>query len=239
MSLLHHGEAQEDISAVTGSSGLLTNSFVKWQADVVLDLEVIDDPAVAVAALDPIRAKVLAILAEPGSATTVARALGLSRQQVNYHLRTLEAHDLVRLVETRPRRGLTERVMVASARGYVLSPVTLGDNAADPNRTDRLSTRYLIAVAARMVREVTQLARLAEKAGKPLATLAIDAEIRFASATERAAFTAELATAVTALMSKYHHETAGGGRWHRVIVAAHPFSRTAPHNPHQRRPEHG
>jgi DNA-binding transcriptional ArsR family regulator len=220
------------------SPHLLTNYFVKWQSDAVRDLDVIDDPAVAVAALDPVRAKILATLAEPGSATTVALALGLSRQKVNYHMRTLEAHDLVRLVEARPKRGLTERVMVASARAYVLSPVTLGENAADPTRTDRLSTRYLIAVAARMVREVAQLARLADNAGKPLATLAIDTEIRFASATERAAFTAELTTAVTALTSKYHDETASRGRWHRVIVAAHPSPHhSTPSSP--RRPEHG
>src|SRR5689334_15028481 len=93
----------------------LTGFVVKWEAAGVLDLEVIDDPAAAMAALDPVRASVLAILAEPGSSTTVAAALGLPRQQVNYHLRTLERHDLVRLVEERPRRGLTERVMRATA----------------------------------------------------------------------------------------------------------------------------
>ena len=78
------------------------------------------------AALDPVRANVLAILAEPGSSTTVAAALGLPRQQVNYHLRTLERHNLVRVVEERPKRGLTERVMLATARSYVLSPSALG-----------------------------------------------------------------------------------------------------------------
>ena len=109
----------------------------------MLDVDVIDDPAAAMAALDPVRADILAILAEPGSSTTVAAALGLPRQQVNYHLRTLERHNLVRMVEERPKRGLTERVMLATARAYVLSPSTLGDNAADPARTDRLSSRYL------------------------------------------------------------------------------------------------
>lgn len=189
----------------------------------------IDDPAAAMAALDPVRASVLAILAEPGSSTTVAAALGLSRQQVNYHLRTLERHKLVRFVEERPKRGLTERVMVATARAYVVSQSALGENAADPARTDRRSTRYLIAVAARMVGEVADLARGADAAHKPLATLAIDSEIRFASAVERAAFTAELTAAVTALASKYHDERAKNGRWHRVVVAAHPMTRRTPH----------
>jgi hypothetical protein len=50
----------------------------------------------------------------------------------------------------------------------------------------------------------------------------MDGEVRFASPADRAAFAEELAGAVTALLSKYHDETADGGREHRVIVAVHP-----------------
>jgi DNA-binding transcriptional ArsR family regulator len=188
----------------------------------VLDVEVVEDRAAANALLDPARAKILATLVEPGSATTVAAALGETRQKVNYHLRALEAVGLARLVEMRPRRGLTERVMVASARSYVVSPAALGASAADPARTDRLSTRYLIALAARIVREVADLARRTEQARQSLPTLAIDTEIRFGSAADRAAFTAELSSAVTALAARYHDERSPRGRWHRLVVAAHP-----------------
>jgi predicted ArsR family transcriptional regulator len=215
----------------------LTVGFVKWQADAVLDVDVIEEPAAAMAALEPVRARILAVLTEPGSATTVAATLGLPRQQVNYHLRALERHGLVRVVEERPKRGLTERVMLATARTYVMAPSTLGDSAADPARTDRLSTRYLIALAARMVGEVAQLARRADEARKPLATLAIDTEIRFASAADRSAFAADLANAVTALAATYHDEQAERGRWHRLIVAAHPLPNTTPTT--TRRPDHG
>lgn len=186
------------------------------------DVAVIDLPAVAAAVLDPLRARVLAALAEPGSATTVAASLGLTRQVVNYHLRALEAHGLVTLVEERPRRGLTERVVQATATGYVVSPEVLGPLAADPDRADRLSARYLVALAARMVREVAQLGAAAELASKTLPTLAIDADIRFASAADRAAFTAELAQSVRRLAARYHDEQAPSGRWHRLVVAAHP-----------------
>ncbi|MFN8023262.1 MAG: helix-turn-helix domain-containing protein [Acidimicrobiales bacterium] len=189
----------------------------------LLDLDVIDDPAVARAALDPTRARILAALVEPGSATTLADALSLPRQQVNYHLRVLEEHGLVRLAEERRRRGLVERVMVATARSYALSPATLGRSAADPARTDRLSTRYLVAVAARMVREVAELARRADRAGQMLPTLTIDTEIRFATAADRAAFTRELADSVQRLAARYHDESAPRGRWHRLVVAAHPL----------------
>lgn len=194
----------------------------------------IDDPAAAIAALDPVRARILAVLAEPGSSTTVGAALDLPRQQVNYHLRMLERHDLVRVVEERRKRGLTERVMLATARSYVVAPSTLGESASHTTRTDRLSARYLVAVAARMVGEVIDLARRAEAADKPLATLAIDTEIRFATAADRSAFTSELTAAVTSLASRYHDERATRGRWHRVVVAAHPIP--SPHDEQETAP---
>ena len=186
------------------------------------DLAVIDEPELAQMVLNPVRARILQTLIQPGSATTVAKTLGLSRQKANYHLRSLEEHGLIHLVEERPRRGLTERIMLASARSYVLSPATLGDIAADPNQTDRLSSRYLIALAARLVREVADLARDAYSANKTLATLAIDTEIRFASTTERAAFANELSQMVTDLAARYHQEQAPNGRWYRLVVGAHP-----------------
>lgn len=187
------------------------------------DVEVIDRAETAVALLGPLRSQVLAALAEPGSATSVADSLGIARQKVNYHVRALEAAGLVRLVEERPRRGLIERVGVASARSYVVSPAVLGASAPDPARTDRLSSGYLIAVASRLVAEVGALVRGADRARRPLATLTLDAEIRFANAAERAAFTADLTAAVHALAARYHDEGAPTGRWHRLVVVAHPL----------------
>jgi len=199
--------------------------MVNWAR--MLDVEVIDDPAAAVVALDPVRARLLAALTEPGSAATLAARVGLARQKVNYHLRTLEAHGLVRVAEERRWGGLTERVLVATAASYVVSPGALGEAASDPRRaSDRLSARYLVALAARIVREVGDLARRADEAGKGLPTLALDTEVRFRSAAERAAFTEDLAAAVTGLVARYHDASAPGGRSHRVVVAAHPLPKT-------------
>jgi len=47
-------------------------------------------------------------------------------------------------------------------------------------RARPLSARYLIALAARIVREVAGLTRRAEQQDKRLAVLAIDTQIRFA-----------------------------------------------------------
>ena len=187
------------------------------------DVDVIDDPAAAAAALEPTRARLLAELAQPGSASTLAARVGLPRQRVNYHLRTLEAHGLVHLVRERPRRGLVERVMQASAAAYVVSPGALGQAAADPERAaDRLSASYLVALAARVVREMGDLTRRADRAGKRLATLSLDTQVRFRSAADRARFTRELADTVAGLAARYHDADAPGGRAYRLIVAAHP-----------------
>ena len=75
----------------------------------MLDLEVIEDPASAVMALDPIKRRILAELATPGSAASLAARVGLTRQKVNYHLRALEEHKLVEPAEERRWGGLTER----------------------------------------------------------------------------------------------------------------------------------
>lgn len=203
----------------------------------MLGVEVIEEPGAAVVALDPMRSRLLALLAEePASATQLASRLGLARQKVNYHLRALEKHRLVELVEERQRRGVTERVVRASARAYAVSPAALGAAATDPDRApDRLSARYLVAVAARAVHEVGALGRRAEQAGRPLATLTLDAEIRFRSAAERAAFADDLTRAVTALAASYHDESASGGRWHRLVVLAHPITKAPQEEPDDHR----
>lgn len=188
------------------------------------DVEVIDDPAAAAVALDPVRSRLLAELAEPASAATLASRVGLARQKVNYHLHALEEHGLVQVAETRRWGGLTERLLVATAASYVVSPSALGPVAADPDRgSDRLSASYLIALAARIVREVSGLLRRSREIGKRLPTLSLDTEIRFRSAAERAEFSKDLAEAITKLVARYHDESAPGGRAHRLVVVAHPL----------------
>ncbi len=120
------------------------------------DVEVIEDPKAAAVALDPVRARLLAELAdEPRSAAAVAPRLGLSRQKVNYHLNTLEEHGLVELHEIRMRGGIAERVLRATAASYVVSPAAIADEGARPEHVrDRMSARYLVSLAGRVVREV-------------------------------------------------------------------------------------
>ena len=199
----------------------------------MLGIQVIEDPAVAMVAMEPMRSRLLSELVAPASAAMLAPRVGLTRQKVNYHLHALESHGLVRLAEERQWGGLTERLLEATAASYIVSPSALGPVAVDPNReADRLSASYLIALGARVVREVGDLVRRAKESGKRLATLSVDTEVRFRSATERAAFSSELTEAITKLVSKYHDESAPGGRAHRLVVMAHPL----PHEPDLKEP---
>jgi DNA-binding transcriptional ArsR family regulator len=198
------------------------------------EVEVIEDPAAVAVAVEPARARLLAELGQPASAAALAERLGLSRQKVNYHLRALEEHGLVREAETKRWGGITERRMLATANAYLVSPAALGPAAADPARTnDRLSASYLLALAARAVQEVGTLVKKAAQTGQRLATLSIATDIRFANAEQRAAFSQELAATVAALAARYHDPSAPGGRWHRIVAVAYPSSGDAasPSNP--------
>ena len=185
----------------------------------------LDDPAAVELGLDPIRAAILDALAEPGSAATVAAAVGLTRQKVNYHLKALEAHGLVELVEQRRWGGITERVVQRSARHLVASPAVLQGAAIDPDEIpDRLSAAYLIAINGRTVAEVGAILNDAA-AGTRVPTLTVDTVIGFASAEDRAAFAAELQSAVAALAARYHHDD---GRPHRLTISSYPRPKESP-----------
>jgi DNA-binding transcriptional ArsR family regulator len=189
----------------------------------VFELEVIDRPTAARLALDPVKSRILAALVTPGSAASLAAGVGLTRQKVNYHLRVLEQHKLVEPVEERLWGGLKERLVVATARSYVVSPAALGPLAVDPARNaDRLSASYLIALGARIVREVGDLWRRARKSGKRLATLSLDLTVSFKSPADRAAFTQDLTSAIAALVARYHDDRSRGARAHRLVVASYP-----------------
>lgn len=178
----------------------------------------------------PMRGKLLEALAEPASAAGLARKLDVPRQKVNYHLRELEKQGLVELVEERKRGNCVERIVRATAKSYVVSAEVLATLAIDPDAAkDVFSSRYLVAAAARTIRELAVLRERADKAGKRLPSLTLQSEVRFASAADRNAFGEELANALARLVEKYHDEEAEGGRRFRLLVGLHP-ALAAPRN---------
>jgi len=187
------------------------------------DLLTVRDPAQAAALLQPQRLRLLEGLSEPDSAAGLARRFGLPRQQLNYHLRELERAGLVELVEERRRGNCVERVVVATARHYVISPEVLGGLGASLDEVrDHLSSTSLVAVAARAIRELGELRARAEEQGERLATLTLESELCFASIEARNAFVKELSEVIARLVVKYHDAKAPAGRMFRLVVGAYP-----------------
>jgi DNA-binding transcriptional ArsR family regulator len=186
-------------------------------------IQVIQSVEAAATLFSPARMRILEQLAEPDSAAGVARRLDLPRQQVRYHLRELEQAGLVELVEERRKGNCLERVVRAAARTYVISPEALGRLGATPEaRRDGCSLGYLVQLAARAIRDLAVLCGRAGKVGKRISTLALEVEVRFASAEARNAFAEELGREVAGLAAKYHDENASGGRRFRFFGGVYP-----------------
>jgi DNA-binding transcriptional ArsR family regulator len=186
-------------------------------------IDVISNLTQAAALLDPTRLRLVEHLAEPHSAASLARKLKLPRQRVNYHLRELEKVGLVEMVEEKRRGNCIERIVRATARSYLIGPEALGRLGSEPGQVrDRLSSGYLIAVAARTIRDLAALRRRAESLGRRLATLTLETEIRFESSEARSAFAEELASMLAQLTVKYHRASSPGGRTFRFFLGGYP-----------------
>ena len=186
-------------------------------------VQVIQSPAAAEKLLKPERIRMLGLLAQPDSATGLARRLNMTRQTVNYHLRELEKEGFVELVEEKLKGNCRERFVRATARSYVISPLALGAVGSEPGAVrDKFSAAYLVSAAARAIRDVSILRSRADKAGKKLATLTLETEVRFSNAKARQEFTEELVNTVARLAMKYHQEDAKDGRSFRFLVGAYP-----------------
>ena len=146
-------------------------------------LSVITRPDQAAALMQPERLRLLEALGEPDSAAGLARRFALPRQRLNYHLKELERVGLLEFVEERRKGNCVERMVRATARAYAISPEILGALGHTRERAaDRLSATYLVAVASRAIKEIAGLLTRAAAAGKRVATLTLDTEIRFADA---------------------------------------------------------
>lgn len=194
-------------------------------------LELVREPTQAAILLHhPLRLKILAALLEPDSATGVAKRMKLPRQTVNYHVRELARARLLARAGRRRRRHLFEQCYVATARGYILSPELLGKLAADPSQVaDTFSAKYLLGLASKLQSELTRSAELAAAAGKRLATLSINTELRFTSPEQRAVFTQELQHAIVEVAGRHSSPfsnsdgSAAEGRPFRLVVGCYPI----------------
>ncbi len=193
-------------------------------------LSVVREPQRAAVLLDAGRQRLLAALEEePASASGLARRLGDSRQRINYHLRELESAGFLELAEERRRGNCVERVLRVTARHYVIDPGMLGAlGTGDPGRLqDRFSATYLIALAARAIRELAGLRAGAGRTQKRLATFSIETEVALAAPADFQAFTEDLSRALAEVLARHQDDRAPEARRFRVVLGAYPIPKAA------------
>jgi DNA-binding transcriptional ArsR family regulator len=192
-------------------------------------VRVIQDEEAAASLLQPLRRRILLRLREPDSAAAVARSLRVPRQRLGYHVRILEDQGLLRRVGERPAGNMTETLLQSSARHFVISPAVVRELQLRPDQLkDRFSSAYAVASAARTVAEVSTLRERAEAAGKKLATLTLEAEVRFACPADQHAFAAELTRTLANLTARFHTPCAASGRTFRFALTGHPTPPSTP-----------
>lgn len=186
---------------------------------------VIRDAPKAGVLLKPLRREILAHAREPISAAGIAAAMGRPRQVVNYHVRELARAGFLRRAGRAKKRGLTEQRYVVSAQAFVLAPEMLGamDASAPAASPDKASASYLLMLATRLQRELSESWRKADAAGTPLPLLSLDTEFAFASASDRARFAQALSSAITKVVADHTTPTERSceGRF-RMIVGCYP-----------------
>ena len=189
-------------------------------------VSVIRDAPRAGVLLKPLRREILAHARTPISATGIAAALNRPRQVVNYHVRELARAGFLRRAGRARKRGLVEQRYVVSAQAYVLAPEVLGEvdaTAAAP--VDTASASYLLMLATRLQKEVSESWRRADADGTALPLLSLDTSFGFQSAAERSRFAKALTRAVTRVVAD-HTTSSGrsGDGQYRLVLGCYPIT---------------
>ncbi|MEZ4869728.1 MAG: helix-turn-helix domain-containing protein [Caldilineaceae bacterium] len=103
----------------------------------ILDLETIKVFA------DPLRLKIIRLMAEPTTVKTVAEALDIAPAKLYYHVNLLHKHGLIQVVDHNLETGIVEKVYRVTARDFKLvNPLIAGPDfpaeAADAIISDML-----------------------------------------------------------------------------------------------------
>jgi DNA-binding transcriptional ArsR family regulator len=169
---------------------------------------------------NPLRVRILDLLREPGSAATLAREVGETRQKVNYHLKELERVGLVEPAGERRAGNFVETLYQAVGRSFLVSPRVAW---SDPRRVDALRQQHslenLVIVGARLQQDAITLLDRAAFDGEEIASAAVEADVRFADEQDRAAFLDQYLKSVQELCDRFGSKQ---GLPYRVVVAAHP-----------------
>ena len=179
----------------------------------------IDDPETMQVVSHATRLEVLRALDAPASAAAVARTIGQSRQNTNYHMKELERVGLVERVGERRTGNFVETLYRARARTLMVSPRLVDGPRHVQALADQVSLEQLVGLGERLGRDATALLDRAAFEGEAIPSASIEADVRFASEEDRQSFVDEYLAALAALTKRYAHRS---GRPYRIALAAYP-----------------
>ncbi|CAM3817504.1 helix-turn-helix domain-containing protein [Cohnella lubricantis] len=186
----------------------------------IADVYRLETPEQALALLNPMRADILRLLADPMSASEVARHMGETPQKINYHLKSLEKVGLVQRSGSRQVKNLIEVLYRAVARTYVI-PDSFGWPEDLTNRMkDQGALRQLLNQAERIRQDALRLME-ASDASEEVPSAVVELDVRLPDETARAAFLRDYEEAVRAVAAKYRLTGDAEGGF-RAVLAVYP-----------------
>jgi DNA-binding transcriptional ArsR family regulator len=107
-------------------------------------VNIVNDPKTAEKLVDPMRRTILSMLANhPMTESGLAKTLGLTESAIGYHLKTLEAIGLVRVVKREPEpHGILQKFYGASAMVFII----------DTNHLPQEISRYFFPINLERIR---------------------------------------------------------------------------------------
>jgi DNA-binding transcriptional ArsR family regulator len=183
-------------------------------------VRVLSDPDQVRALAHPFRVKILDSLRTPGTAASLARGFGRSRQSMAYHLKELERVGLIRHAGERRKGNFLEQLYESIAKRFVVS----SRFAADPTRLasvfrDQVALSQLVDLGERLQKDAAGLIDRAAFEGQEIPSASAEAEVRFADEAARAAFMVDLVETLKSLFAKHG---AAKGELFRVAFVAYP-----------------
>ncbi len=179
----------------------------------------VDRPDAVQALAHPLRLRILEALRGAESAAGIARVVGSTRQNVNYHVRELERAGLVRNAGERRTGNFVEQLYEPVANTLMVSPRLTWGEGQRAALQDQVSLEQLVDLGERIQRDAAGLLDRATYEGLHVSSASVVAEVRFPGPAERSAFMEEFLAALGPLLRKYG---ATEGVPYRAALAVYP-----------------
>jgi DNA-binding transcriptional ArsR family regulator len=167
-------------------------------------VELLKDPRQIQALAQPVRVALLDALREPNTAAGASRAMGKTRQQVNYHLKELERVGLVRRTGERRKGNFMEQLYQAIARRFVIAPdFAWNKETLAATLKDQVSLAQLSSLGEQIQRDATALIDRAAYEGAQIPSASVQADVQFTDEEARGAFLDEYFELLKALLKKH------------------------------------